>query len=228
MEEKANMSAERSLEIITQQIEQNRKVVSKDVANCLYVAGMLTMAMSIIVAITIYVTESPLGHLLWFLLPLFIWLIQKKNNKQQVVAPVNIVGTLIEKIWWTFAIFTLAFFLFSIIYNFLIGRYYSPDVYATLRMRVSPFIPLLMGMSITMTGHVLRNKWLVLFGIIAGLGAFAFEWLGVGNWLLMFLTGKSPTSLAISSAILPCLTIVIFAFVGLTLPGEILKRQNRL
>ena len=53
MEEKTNMSAERSLEIITQQIEQSRKVVSKDVGNCLSVVGMLTMAMAILVSITI-------------------------------------------------------------------------------------------------------------------------------------------------------------------------------
>lgn len=228
MEEKTNMSAERSLEIITQQIEQSRKVVSKDVGNCLSVVGMLTMAMAILVSITIYVTESPLGHLLWFLLPILIWLTQKKYYKKQTATPINLVGTLIEKTWWTFAIFTLVFFLISIIYNYLIVRYNSPDVYATLRLRVSPFIPLLMGMSITMTGHILRSKWLVLFGIIAGLGAFAFEWVGVGNWLLMSLTGKTPAALAISNVILPCLTIVIFAFVGLTLPGEILKKQNRL
>lgn len=228
MEENLNLSAERSLEIITQQIEQSRKVVSKDVGNCLSVVGMLTMAMAILVSITIYVTESPLGHLLWFLLPILIWLTQKKYYKKQTAAPVNLVGTLIEKTWWTFAIFTLVFFLISIIYNYLIVRYNSPDVYATLRLRVSPFIPLLMGMCITITGHILRSKWLVLFGIIAGLGAFIFEWSNIGGKLLMFLSADSLSNYAVSSACLPCLTVLIFAFLGLYLPGELLQKHNKL
>ena len=71
MEEKTNMSAERSLEIITQQIEQSRKVVSKDVGNCLSVVGMLTMAM----AILLRTPNTPAGETCFpvFLRPEVLW-----------------------------------------------------------------------------------------------------------------------------------------------------------
>ena len=45
MEEKNNMTAERSLEIITEQIERSRQVVAKDTGLSLYVAGLCTMGM---------------------------------------------------------------------------------------------------------------------------------------------------------------------------------------
>ena len=45
MEENMNLTAERSLEIITKQIAQSRKDVSKDVGLSLYIAGLCTMGM---------------------------------------------------------------------------------------------------------------------------------------------------------------------------------------
>ena len=42
-----NMTAERSLEIITEQIAQSRKAVSKDVGQSLYVSGLCTMGMAL-------------------------------------------------------------------------------------------------------------------------------------------------------------------------------------
>ena len=43
MEEKNTMTAERSLEIITEQIERSRQVVAKDTGRSLYVSGLCTM-----------------------------------------------------------------------------------------------------------------------------------------------------------------------------------------
>ena len=43
MEETKNMTAERSLQIITEQIAQSRKAVSKDVGRSLYVLGLCGM-----------------------------------------------------------------------------------------------------------------------------------------------------------------------------------------
>ena len=43
MEENSNMTAERSLEIITKQIEQSRRVVSKTTGQSLYISGICIM-----------------------------------------------------------------------------------------------------------------------------------------------------------------------------------------
>ena len=55
MEENKNLTAERSLEIITEQIEQSRRTVSQSTGQALYVSGLCTVAMSGVVAIVNYV-----------------------------------------------------------------------------------------------------------------------------------------------------------------------------
>ena len=223
--ENNELTAERSLEIITEQIEQSRKTVSKTTGQALYVAGLSMMAMSIIIAITNYLTKSSLGHLLWFVLPLVIIWAQKKN-KEHEHAPVSLIGALEGKTWWTFAAFTLVFFLVSLIWNAVATRLYEPEVYLHLYIKVTPIIVLLMGMTVTITGHILRSRWLVVFGIIAGIGTFLWEWLGLGTTLLLRLTGITPKDLGLIHPILPCLTFLLFAFFGLALPGYLLKRQS--
>ena len=51
MEENNNMTAERSLAIITEQIERSRRAVSKSTGQSLYISGLCTMAMAVIVPI---------------------------------------------------------------------------------------------------------------------------------------------------------------------------------
>ena len=222
--ENNELTAERSLAIITEQIEQSRKAVSKSTGQALYVAGLSMMGMSIVIAITNYMTKTPLGHLLWFLLPLIIIWAQKKN-KEREHAPVSLIGTLVGKTWWTFATFTLVFFLITIIWNSVAARLYQPDAYMQLRIRVTPIIVLLMGMTVTITGHILRSRWLVVFGFIAGIGTCLWEWLGISSALFTHLVG-SPSQFALVTPILHCFTYLLFAFFGLALPGYLLKRQR--
>lgn len=223
--ENNELTAERSLEIITEQIEQSRKTASKTTGQALYVAGLSMMAMSIIIAITNYLTKSSLGHLLWFVLPLVIIWAQKKNKEREHV-PVSLIGSLVGKAWWTFAAFTLVFFLVSLIWNAVATRLYEPEVYQHLYIKVTPIIVLLMGMTVTITGHILRSRWLVVFGIIAGIGTFLWEWLGIGSVLLFRLAGTTPSEAGLFHPILPCFTFLLFAFFGLALPGYLLKRQS--
>ena len=133
MEENMNMSAEHSLKIITEQIERNRKAVSKDVGESLYMAGICTMTMAIVVAIVngtaMKYGFSGVGHLLWFLLPLIIWGVEKYRHKDRPATPPNIISTLVAKTWVTFGIFTLAFFFFATLFNNIVVRTETIDGY---------------------------------------------------------------------------------------------------
>ena len=232
MEENSNMTAERSLEIITEQIERSRQIVSKTTGQSLFIAGLCTMGMAIIVAFAnIYWARNGMmgiGHLLWFLLPVVIWLISRKNIKGREHTPMSLVGTLVEKTWSTFAIFVLGFFLFACIWHFIAARLLSPSDYILACVRVTPVIVLLMGMSITITGHILKQRWLVIFGIVAGLVFFLWEFFGMGQRILMNLTGMPPSLPTTVASIhsLPSLTIFMFAFIGMVLPGMKLKKQS--
>ena len=228
MEENKNLTAERSLEIITEQIEQSRRTVSQSTGQALYVSGLCTVAMSGIVAIVNYVSKTPLGHLLWLVLPVIIWIALRNIFKNRQHEPTSIVSSLVGKTWWTFAVFTVVFFVLATLWTVFAVRLLSPqqirfysNVYS-----VAPTIMLLMGMAVTMTGHILRSRWLVVFGIVGGLMIFAWEGFGIGRAILVELTGKSYTELYEPSTTLTCLSVLLFAFVGLVIPGMMLKKQS--
>ena len=133
------------------------------------------------------------------------------------------------KTWITFGFFGIGFFIIALIWGWIGARILPISEYATSQIRVAPVIVLLMGMAITMTGHILRQRWLVVFGIVAGLLCFAWEHFHVGEAIVMNLVFvESPFALtaAVISSSLPCITIFIFGFVGLLLPGMMLKKQS--
>ena len=235
MEENMNMTAERSLEIITKQIEQSRRAVSKTTGQSLYIAGICIMCTALLVAVINIIASSHgmigVGHLLWFLLPVVILQLSRKYIKDRAHTPVSLVGSMVAKTWTTFGFFAIGFFVIAIIWSLVAPRFLSPDIYVASQIRVAPVIVLLMGMAISITGHILRQRWLVTFGIVAGLLCFAWEHFGIGNSILMafLLKGSSDTmtmTLAAVNSSLPCLTIFIFGLVGLLLPGMKLKNQS--
>ena len=233
MEENSNMTAERSLEIITEQIEKSRRAVSKTTGQSLYISGICIMCTAVLVVLINVITMSQgmvgIGHFLWFALPVVIWLLSRKYIKDREHAPVSLVSSMVAKTWITFGFFGIGFFIIALIWGWIGARILPISEYATSQIRVAPVIVLLMGMAITMTGHILRQRWLVVFGIVAGLLCFAWEHFHVGEAIVMNLAFvESPFALtaAVISSSLPCLTIFIFGLVGLLLPGMMLKKQS--
>ena len=232
MEETKNMTAERSLEIITQQIAQSRRAVSKVTGQSLFVSGLCTMCMAAVIAITNFILINHaivgFGHLLWLVLPLIIWLFMRKYNKDRAHAPVDIVGSLVAKTWSTFAWFVIGFFIIALIWGFVAARVLPIESWAATQIKVTPVIVLLMGMAITITGHILKQRWLVIFGTAAGLICFVWEHFGMGQTIVLLLSGESHLSLyaAAIATMMPCLTIFIFALFGLMLPGLMIKKQK--
>ena len=224
MEENMNLTAERSLEIITKQIAQSRKDVSKDVGQSLFIAGVCTMGMAILIGLCTFITGNSIFYLLYFTLPFIIIGITHYLKRGQAPAPASIIGTMVSKTWITFAIFALSFFIFANLYDLLMARTESIEVYS--RLVIKPFrtILLLMGMCITITGYILKSRWLVWCGIIGGLGGFIWESFYVTDTILSRFS--SPASYNHMTHIVPGIMIALFAFVGLTLPGMMLKKQQ--
>ena len=226
MEENANLTAERSLEIITEQIERSRNVVAKDTGQLLYMSGLATMGIAVIVALVNGLSASPLGQLLWLVLPIIIWLIMRIHNKKQIQAPVSLVGTLVRKTWWTFGWIVIGFYLFALIWNYLILRLVdNPAIAAPSMVSVTPVIILLMGMAVAITGHILKRRWLVLFGILGGLLVAFCEYSGVIRATVV--SGASVKAIIVFHLIEPCLYVFLFSLIGLVIPGWMLKKQNQ-
>ncbi len=226
MEGNANLTAERSLEIITEQIERSRIVVAKDTGQLLYLSGLATMGTAIIVALVNGLSASPMGQLLWLVLPFIIWGIKRIHDNKQVQAPVSLVGTLVCKTWWSFGYIVIGFYLFALIWNILVLRLYDNLTTATQAMvAITPVIILLMGMAVAITGHILKRRWLVLFGILGGLLVAICEYSGIIRAIIVYCSASVKT-IIVFNLITPCLSIFLFSLIGLVIPGCMLKKQN--
>lgn len=226
MEENVNLTAERSLEIITEQIERSRNVVAKDTGQSLYLSGLATMITAVMVALANGLSASPLGHLLWLALPIVIWWIMRIHYRKQVQVPVSLVGTLVGRTWWTFGWIVIGFYLFALIWNYLILRLLdNPAIAAQAMVTITPVIILLMGMAVAITGHILKRRWLVLFGILGGLLVAFCEYSGVISALIA-VSSTSARTIIVWELITPCLSIFLFSLIGLVIPGWMLKKQN--
>ena len=187
MEDLNNMTAERSLEIITEQIERSRRAVSKTTGQSLYISGLCTMGMAVVVAIVNLLLANTefmaLGHLLWFALPVIIWLAMRNIHKRSEPVPTTLIGSLVGKTWWTFAVFVLGFFLMAFLWNKILALSVDdPTAYLAHRVNITPIT------------------------LLARLGA-PLTIVGQAQFLL------------------PCLSVFLFAFVGLMLPGMKLKNS---
>lgn len=226
MEENAKLTAERSLEIITEQIERSRDVVAKDTGQSLYMSGLATMGTAVIVALVNGLSASPLGDLIWLVLPIIIWWIMRIRGKKQVQAPVSLVGTLVGRTWWSFGGIVIGFYLFALIWNYLVLSFYENLATATQAMvAITPVIILLMGMAVSITGHILKRRWLVLFGILGGLLVAFCEYSGVIRAIVVYSVASVKT-IIVFNLITPCLSIFLFSLIGLMIPGLMLKKQN--
>lgn len=224
MEENSNMTAERSLEIITQQIEQSRQVVAKDTGLTLYVAGLCTMGIAILIGLCIFFTANTAFYLLYIALPVIIYFADRYAKRNHPKVPASFVGTMVDKTWQTFGIFVLSFFVFAFLYNSFMARTESYEVCS--RLLIDPFriILLLMGMAITINGYTLKSRWMVWCGIIGGIGGFIWESFYVTETIVGRLFPIS-NAVGIANGLIPGIVIAVLAFVGLTLPGMKLKNK---
>ena len=233
MEENSNLTAERSLEIITEQIEKSRQAVSKDAGQWLFVSGLITMGMAVVAALLNYFTvykggalPGLWGHLLWFVLPLIIWVVMKFINRGRAHVPENLVGTLVRKTWYTIFTFAIVYTIFAAVWNKVIACYYGPEVYSQCSMYVTSFLILLLSVGVSITGHILKKRKLVWFGTLGGLLIFILFKTGIiGRIILGFF--PMPTYVKLSM-ITPCEYIFLFALIGLTIPGWMLKKADPL
>ena len=229
MEENMNLTAERSLEIITDQIERSRKAVSKNAGQSLFIASLCIIGIALLVSICILLTGNTALYLLYVLIPFLVIGIDYFGKRNKPKAPVSLVGKMVDKTWQTFGIFTLSFFVLSILFNKLMlhDAFVADNMQVYFQNRVSPLgiILLMMGMAITINGYILKARWLVWCGIIGGIGGFFWDSFCVTETILAR-SGVPLSYYGTLQSIAPNFIVALFAFVGLTLPGWMLKKQK--
>lgn len=170
MEKIEEMTAERSLNIIRQSIEQSRRAVMKNAGTPMLIWGILVFCTALIVSYLWMHAGGPKWNYLWFVMTIIGFVITYLMGKKHKHQPVGFVGKVIGYIWITFAIFgtTLPLMLsLGIFGNYLqtvsIGLGFSG-------LFITSYEVLLMGFSATVSGFILNNKLIVLCGIVSGIG----------------------------------------------------------
>ena len=184
------------------------------------------MAVAIVIGIGFYFTQNGLFYLLYIALPFIIWGISRYVKRNEPPAPSSFIGTMVKKTWITFAIFAIAFFVFANLFDILMLHSESLEVYSRMVIRPFRIILLLMGMCVTITGYILKSRWLVWCGIIGGLGGFFWESFGVTSTLFSRFAASLDNYCGVTQGLVPGIIIALFALIGLMLPGLMLKHQK--
>ena len=174
MEEKSNLTAERSLEIITEQLERSRQTVARHTGQTLYISGLCLMGWALLIGLCICFTKNAAFYLLYILLPLVIYVVDRYVNRNKPKVPDSFVGSMVNKTWQTFGIFVLSLYVLSILFNKLMlhDALVADNMQVYFQNRINPvrIIYLIMGMVITINGYTLKSRWMVWCGIIGGIG----------------------------------------------------------
>ena len=172
MEEKNNMTAERSLEIIRESIERSQRTINKNSAIPLIWWGLCVIIFSLLIAYLWKDHGGPVWNMLWAVLWLIgyagDWIISKRRES----IPTTFVGKTIGHVWVTFGVFCcgVGMLLGFIGSGMLPMELIMPKVYVF--GCITSIISLCFGMGTTITGLVIRNRIIQVCGLIAGIGGF--------------------------------------------------------
>lgn len=204
MEEKNNMTAERSLEIIRESIERSQRTINKNSAIPLVWWGLCVVVFSLIIAYLWNNHGGPVWNMLWAVL----WLIGYAGNwmidKRRESVPTTFVGKVIGHVWQTFGVFCCGVgMLFGFIGSGMLPmELIMPKVY--IFGCITSIISLCFGMGTTITGLVISNRIIQVCGLIAGIGGFFGALHFPGHTQLYVMAG-----VAIIGLIVPGLAILI-------------------
>ena len=206
MEEKNNLTAERSLEIIRESIERSQRTITRNSAVPMIWWGACVVVFSFIIAYLWANHGGPVWNFLWAVMWLVGYVGNRMIDKKKETVPTTFVGKAIGYVWTTFGMFCGGLgFLFGLIGSGILPlELIMPNVYAF--GCITSIISLCFGMGTTITGLIIHNRIIQVCGFIAGLGGF---------FSALHFPGHE--QLYVMAAV---------AVIGLIVPGVLIQLQN--
>ncbi len=203
--ESNELNPEKSLQIISEAVRRSRREFEKNAGTPLIIWGMSILLLSLVVWLVWKSTDNPAWNFLWFS-TIILWIvfsiIDKKKEKK--VKTKNFLGEIIGYVWISYGIFAIGLSaVFCVIFNINSNlEIYFSSVFLVL------IIGILLGFSAMITGLLVKNKWIVIAGVINGLGT---------PLVVNFISGDADITLLISIA----------SLITLLIPGIILNLQSK-
>lgn len=176
METDNKMTPQRSLELINETLEANRKAIIAGSGKYLILWGCLLLVFSLAVWAAWHLSGSPVWNLLWFAMWPVGLLVTRIVGKGDRI-PQNYVSSLIGKVWAAFGIFSPVTAALAVI---------------AFPMNITLVIILLFGFAETVSGIALKNWPIIIAGAIVGIGgACAAVALAPGAGQILLFTGAA-------------------------------------
>ena len=205
MEEKSNMTAERSLEIIRESIERSQRTITKNIALPLIWWGCVVAVFSFIIVYLWSCHGGPVWNVLWAVMGLVGYVGNRMIDKRKIATPPTFVGKTIDHIWDTFGIVcgTLGGIVCCVGFGWLPIEVLGQGC----GFNITAVISLCFGMATAIMGFVLKSTIIRICGILASIGGFfgAMQFMGHEQLYVM----------------------VAVAIVALIVPGIVIYLQNK-
>jgi hypothetical protein len=155
MEHNNEMTAQQSLQLISETMNNNRKSILRNSAKYFMLWGALLTVMSLVIWLLWHKTGSPVWNLLWFAMPAIGYPLASLLGKYDKRVPQNEVGKMLSRVWALFGLFSISASIIAII---------------AVPMNVSLIIVLLLGFAESISGALLKNWPIGIGGFLLGIG----------------------------------------------------------
>lgn len=205
MEQNKEMTAQESLKLITETLNNSRRDILRSNAKYYMLWGTLLTLFSL----AVYILWKSTGHAywnnIWFAMPLVGFPLAKWMGKREGdVSSENVISRITGGTWLTFCIFACSVAIFNILFSVVNT---NPIGAIAVGTSLSAQIILLFGMAEAITGVALKNRIVMIAGILTGVGGLALYYgIGLGEEQMLLFT---------------------FAGLVLLITGILVKRQNR-
>ncbi len=156
MELNKEMTAQQSLALISETMNNCRKAILRNNAKGFLCWGILLTVFSLVIYLLWHTTGKPVWNMLWFAMPVIGYplaaLFYKKKDGE---IPQNEIGRLLGQIWAVFAAFSVSVSLLAVF---------------VVPMNITLLIVVMLGLAECVSGVVLRNWPIIVSGFILGVG----------------------------------------------------------
>ena len=173
MEQNKEMTAQQSLQIISETFNISRTDILCNSAKYFMLWGALLTATSLTIYILWHLTGKPQWNFLWFAMPAIGYPLAAVMGKYNKALPQNEVSKMLSGVWGVFGAFAITL---SAIAVFLVP------------MHVTLLIVILMGLAECMSGVLLKNWPIIIGGFLLGVGGAVFAMLVTDEAQLLIFT----------------------------------------
>ena len=159
MEQNKEMTAQESLQLISESLNKSRNDILRSSAKYFVLWGILLTATSLAIYLLWHFTGKPQWNFLWFAMPVIGYPLATLVGKSNAPIPQNEVSKMLGGVWSVFGTFSLAL---SAIAVFVVP------------MHVTLIIVIILGLAECISGVMLKNWPIIIAGFLLGVGGAIF------------------------------------------------------